>query len=124
MGEKSSGNWQEREEAADKLSALSKKWPHISKSREMRNEMNFLKEKPEINPKSHYLAERRNSNIKIQDRYQMEIRKKKNRLSKLKQQLDDRIKKEEKELTFHPRINQKSRNLSRERIDKNISTYK
>lgn len=54
----------------------------------------------------------------------MELRKKKNRLNRLKQQLDKKIQEEEKEMTFQPKINKKSKNLSRERIDKNIGTIK
>ena len=120
MGERTSQNWNEREEAASKLSALSKKWPIVSKSKQVYDKIENLKEKPEISIKSHYLAERRNSNIRIKDRYEMELRKKKNRLNKLKQQLEDKHKEEERELTFHPRINNKSKYMSRERIDKNV----
>jgi hypothetical protein len=50
----------------------------------------------------------------------LELKRRERRLGKLKQQLENEQKIEERDLTFSPRINPKSRNLSRQRIDKNV----
>jgi hypothetical protein len=79
-----------------------------------------LQDRPEINYISRQIAERRNQKVPIQDRYLLEMKRRERRLGKLKQQLENEQMLQDEDLTFHPKINSKSRNLSRQRIDKHV----
>lgn len=110
----------EREEIISKLSVIKKPTGQLVKSRKVEAMISQLKSKPEINRISRQIAERRNQKVPIQDRYLLEMKRRERRLGKLKQQLENEQKSEERDLTFRPNINSRSRRLSRQRIDKNV----
>jgi hypothetical protein len=111
---------EEREEILSKLSAFRSRLGRVSKSKKVGKMINQLRDRPEINQISRQIAERRNQRVPIQDRYMLELKRRERRLGKLKQQLENEQLKEDQDLTFSPNINPKSRNLSRQRIDKNV----
>lgn len=113
---------QEREEVLTKLSAFKAPKGRVSKSKKVCALIDQLREKPKINEISRQIAERRNQRVPIQERYLLELKRRERRLGKLKQQLENEQKREEKDLTFRPSINAKSRKLSRRRIDQNVGT--
>ena len=110
----------QREEALSKLSAFKAPKGRVNKSKQVVALIDQLREKPKINEISRQIAERRNQKVRIQDRYQLELKRRERRLGKLKQQLENEQKLEERDLTFSPNINAKSRRLSRRRIDQNV----
>ena len=111
---------EEREEILSKLSAFRTNISGINKSRKVGKMISELRDRPQINEISRQIAERKNQRIPIQDRYMLELKRRERRLGRLKQQLENEQKIEDRDLTFSPNINPKSRNLSKKRIDQNV----
>ena len=106
----------------EKLSALPSKPKGLERSRKVREGMKELQDKPTINQISRLITEKNKGRVPIQKRWEMEVNRKKMRLENLKIKFGLRKQEEDRELTFTPRINSRSKNMTRKPLDRNVGS--